>query len=82
MKVDLTPYRRHIREELTPDKKERGKYACPICGSGTRSGRGSGQGRRAYQMVGIRSCQMIMMPGAENEVLTGALKGGMIFSGL
>lgn len=38
MKVDLTPYRRHIREELTPDKKERGKYACPICGSGTRSG--------------------------------------------
>ncbi|MBR4040186.1 MAG: toprim domain-containing protein [Clostridia bacterium] len=38
MKVDLTPYRRYIREELTPDKKERGKYACPICGSGTRSG--------------------------------------------
>ena len=38
MKVDLTPYRRYIREELTPDKKERGKYACPICGSGTRPG--------------------------------------------
>lgn len=38
MKHDLTQYRRYIREELTPDKKERGKYACPICGSGTRSG--------------------------------------------
>jgi replicative DNA helicase len=38
MKVDLTPYRRFIREELTPDRKEKGKYQCPICGSGTRSG--------------------------------------------
>lgn len=38
MKVDLTPYRRYIREELTPDKKERGKYVCPICGSGARPG--------------------------------------------
>lgn len=38
MKVDLTPYRRFIREELTPDHKERGKYLCPLCGSGKRSG--------------------------------------------
>jgi replicative DNA helicase len=38
MKVDLTPYRRYLREELTPDKTEKGKYQCPICGSGTRAG--------------------------------------------
>ena len=38
MKVDLTPYRRFIRDELTPDRKEKGKYVCPICGSGSRIG--------------------------------------------
>lgn len=35
MKQDLTPYRRFIYEELSPDRKERGKYVCPICGSGS-----------------------------------------------
>lgn len=38
MKVDLTPYRRFIRDELTPDRKEKGKYVCPICKSGARAG--------------------------------------------
>lgn len=40
MKQDLTIYQKHIREELTPCKKERGKYICPIpsCRSGERAG--------------------------------------------
>lgn len=38
---NLDQYRRFIREELTPDRKEHGKYQCPLCGSGYRSG-GSG----------------------------------------
>lgn len=35
---NLDQYRRFLREELTPDKNERGKYQCPLCGSGYRSG--------------------------------------------
>lgn len=31
---DLTPIREHLRDELTPDRHERGKYICPFCGSG------------------------------------------------
>lgn len=38
MKQVLTPYRRFLIEELTPDHKERGKYVCPLCGSGSRAG--------------------------------------------
>lgn len=33
--ADLQEIRMHIRDELTPSKKERGKYICPICGSGS-----------------------------------------------
>lgn len=32
---NLDGYRRYLREELTPCPKERGKYQCPICGSGS-----------------------------------------------
>lgn len=31
----LDVIRRDIREELTPDPKEKGKYICPLCGSGS-----------------------------------------------
>lgn len=32
---NLTQFDRFIYDELTPCKKERGKYLCPLCGSGT-----------------------------------------------
>lgn len=34
---DLTQFDRFIYDELTPARNERGKYLCPICGSGTRA---------------------------------------------
>lgn len=33
--AELEEIRARIAEELTPSKKERGKYLCPICGSGS-----------------------------------------------
>lgn len=33
--ANLDEIRRHLSEELTPSQRERGKYHCPICGSGT-----------------------------------------------
>lgn len=38
--ADLDEIRRHIAEELIPSQRERGKYICPLCGSGSH-GRGS-----------------------------------------
>lgn len=35
---DLKQYQRFLRDELEPCPKERGKYICPICGSGSRPG--------------------------------------------
>lgn len=34
---DLSQYDRFIYDELTPARNERGKYLCPLCGSGTRA---------------------------------------------
>lgn len=50
MKVDLTPYHRFLIEELTPDHKERGKYVCPLCGSGSRA---TGDGALSVEKDGI-----------------------------
>lgn len=50
MKQDLTPYRRFLIEELTPDHKERGKYVCPLCGSGSRT---TGDGALSVEKDGI-----------------------------
>lgn len=50
MKNDLTQYRRFLVEELTPDRKERGKYVCPLCGSGSRS---TGDGALSVEKDGI-----------------------------
>ena len=33
--ANLDEIRRHLSEELTPSQRERGKYHCPLCGSGT-----------------------------------------------
>jgi len=33
--ANLDEIRRHLAEELTPSQRERGKYVCPICGSGS-----------------------------------------------
>lgn len=33
--ANLDEIRRHIAEELTPSQRERGKYICPLCGSGS-----------------------------------------------
>jgi replicative DNA helicase len=33
--MNFEAYRRHILDELEPAKYQRGKYVCPICGSGT-----------------------------------------------
>ena len=33
--ANLDEIRQYIREELTPAHGQRGKYICPICGSGT-----------------------------------------------
>lgn len=38
--ANLDEIRRHLQEELTPSQRERGKYICPLCGSGSH-GRGS-----------------------------------------
>lgn len=38
--ANLDEIRRHLSEELTPSQRERGKYICPLCGSGSH-GRGS-----------------------------------------
>lgn len=35
MKSDLDELRLHLREELVPAPRQRGKYFCPLCGSGT-----------------------------------------------
>lgn len=32
--ANLDEVRRHLAEELTPSQRERGKYLCPLCGSG------------------------------------------------
>lgn len=50
MKQDLTPYRRFLIEELTPDRRERGKYICPLCGSGSRT---TGDGALSIEKDGI-----------------------------
>lgn len=50
MKQDLAPYRRFLVEELTPDRKERGKYICPLCGSGSRT---TGDGALSIEKDGI-----------------------------
>ena len=33
--ADLDEIRHHLRDELTPAQGQKGKYICPICGSGT-----------------------------------------------
>lgn len=33
--ANLDEIRRHLPEELTPSQRERGKYICPLCGSGS-----------------------------------------------
>ena len=37
--VNLDNLRTHLIDELVPDPREKGKYICPICGSGAGSGR-------------------------------------------
>lgn len=36
--TDLNRYHHFLRDELTPCRKEKGKYQCPLCGSGSRPG--------------------------------------------
>jgi replicative DNA helicase len=38
MSENLDLIRQHLRDELIPDKRERGKYLCPICHSGVGEG--------------------------------------------
>lgn len=52
MEQDLTPYRRFLVEELIPDRKERGKYVCPLCGSGSRT---TGDGALSVEKDGIHA---------------------------
>ena len=39
MTGNLDNIRLHLRDELTPDPRAKGKYICPICGSGSEKGR-------------------------------------------
>ncbi|MGN1307367.1 MAG: DnaB-like helicase C-terminal domain-containing protein [Faecousia sp.] len=52
MKQDLAQYRRFLVDELTPDRKERGKYVCPLCGSGSRA---TGDGALSVEKDGIHA---------------------------
>ena len=47
---DLKQYQRFLRDELEPCPKERGKYICPICGSGSHPG---GDGALSIEKDGI-----------------------------
>ena len=38
MAINLDIIRTHLRDELQPDPRERGKYLCPICSSGSQPG--------------------------------------------
>lgn len=38
--MDLNEVRLHLKDELEPDPRERGKYVCPLCGSGSEAGAG------------------------------------------
>lgn len=49
---DLNQYRRYLIDELTPDRHERGKYHCPLCGSGSRPG---GSGALSVEKDGIHA---------------------------
>ena len=35
MTANLQSIREHLKDELVPDRSQRGKYLCPLCGSGT-----------------------------------------------
>lgn len=47
--ADLEAIRGYISAELTPAKGQRGKYICPICGSGSKS-----KGTAAFSLKGIK----------------------------
>lgn len=38
--INLDEIRLHLKDELIPDHRERGKYVCPLCGSGSQPGAG------------------------------------------
>lgn len=42
MTMNLEEIRSHLRDELIPDHRERGKYICPLCGSGSSAGHHDG----------------------------------------
>lgn len=51
--TNLDTIRTHITDELIPDRHERGKYECPICGSGTNPNKRSHGGAFSIDHDGI-----------------------------